>query len=563
VFQFRQMLTIAFLAAMSLDCTVLHGQISFSYQTYSLKNAPQFVVSGDLNNDGKPDLVVSSQNGNILSVLLNNGNGTFAPELDVNAIPNSFTTIAVGDFNGDKMLNILAVDSGNVDNGTQPALYVLFGNGDGTLQAPVSASLGFMNAIIAFVGVGDFNGDGKTDVALYAYDGTNFGPIALLSSGDGTFTPGTLVPAPATLSLVAAVVTDANSDGKLDLLLSYIDANQKGTLQASLGNGDGTFQSPTQALPPQDFWMFALASGDFSHRNKTDLISTSYQEARCSLGTTCQPVGPAGALALLPGAANATFGGPASVVSGNYGVVSTGDFDGDGNLDIAAFGGAAKGVSPSSSTIMPGNGGGGFSGQAAISFIRPSSSISADLNGDGLKDLAVIDSNALQVALNTTPGFYLNASAAGTPISAGGSATYTVNIGQQNGFADTVSLTCSAPASQGVTCSVSPSSGTPGTASSLTISTTGASGALVQSRSRGNWLYAVLLPVGAFVFGSIGIPSGKKRRGLLFGLVFLVGCGGASNSTHVRGTPSGKYAVVVTGISGALQRSTTVTLAVN
>lgn len=250
MFQFRQMLTIAFLAATSLECAVLHAQVSFSYQAYALKNTPQFVVSGDLNGDGKPDLVVSSQNGNILSVLLNNGNGRFAPELDLNPIPNFFTALAVGDFNGDKKLDILALDTGNLNAGTAPGLYVLLGNGDGTLQAPVSTSLGSLNAIIAFIGVGDFNGDGKTDVALYAYDGTNFGPIALSSNGDGTFNTGNLVPAPATLSLVAAVVTDANADGELDLILSYIDdANQQGTILTSLGNGHGTFQPPTQALP--------------------------------------------------------------------------------------------------------------------------------------------------------------------------------------------------------------------------------------------------------------------------------------------------------------------------
>jgi len=563
VFQFRQMLTIAFLAATSLECAVLHAQVSFSYQTYALKNTPQFVVSGDLNGDGKPDLVVSSQNGNILSVLLNNGNGRFAPELDLNPIPNFFTALAVGDFNGDKKLDILALDTGNLNAGTAPGLYVLLGNGDGTLQAPVSTSLGSLNAIIAFIGVGDFNGDGKTDVALYAYDGTNFGPIALSSNGDGTFNTGNLVPAPATLSLVAAVVTDANADGELDLILSYIDdANQQGTILTSLGNGHGTFQPPTQALPPQDFWMFTLTTGDFRHRNHNDLVSTSYQEESCPFGV-CRPTGPAGTVAILPATANSTFGAPGVLMSGDYGQLATGDFDGDGNIDIAVFGRSIHGFTPPASVIMLGDGKSGFPGQVPTSFISPIAAISADLTGDGLSDLAVIDSNTLEVALNTTPGFSLSTSGAGTPIPPGGLATYTINIGQQNGFNGTVSLTCSAPASQGVTCSVSPSSATPGTASSLTVATTGVSGALVRSGLRGEWLYAVWFPVGALVFGSIGVRSGKKRRGLLFCLVFLVGCGGASNSTNVRGTPSGNYTIVVTGSSGALQRSTTVTLKVN
>jgi hypothetical protein len=151
----------ALFAVLSLPCAVLHGQVTFSSHTYTLNNIPQFVVSGDLHGDGKPDLVLSSQNADTLSVLLNKGNGTFSPETDYNAIPNYFVAIAVGDFNGDRKLDVLAVDGGDVNSGTTAALYVLLGNGDGTLQAPVSTNLAFVVQLLAFVGVGDFDRDGK------------------------------------------------------------------------------------------------------------------------------------------------------------------------------------------------------------------------------------------------------------------------------------------------------------------------------------------------------------------------------------------------------------------
>src|SRR5256885_15857290 len=85
-----------------------------------------------------------------------------------------------------------------------------------------------------------------------------------------------------------------------------------------------------------------------------------------------------------------------------------------------------------------------------------------DLDGDGFADLVQVASSSLQIALNTTATFSLSASAPGSPIQAGGMASYTVTVSQQHGFSNAVALSCSAPVSAGIDIFLLPSSLTPG-----------------------------------------------------------------------------------------------------
>ena len=118
---------------------------------------------GDLNGDGKLDLVVANGTSNNVSVLLGNGLGSFAAatNLAFQGFPNS---VRLGDLNGDSKLDL--VISSNVSN----TVSVLLGNGDGTFSLPTEFAVGTHPVSVV---LGDFNGDSKNDIA-----------VANFSSGD-------------------------------------------------------------------------------------------------------------------------------------------------------------------------------------------------------------------------------------------------------------------------------------------------------------------------------------------------------------------------------------------
>ncbi len=88
---------------------------------------PTSVAIGDVNGDGKPDLVVANSGSNTVSVLLGNGNGTFQPQQTFAAGPAQLA-VAVGDVNGDGSPDLVVTNAGN------NTVSVLLGNGNGTFQ---------------------------------------------------------------------------------------------------------------------------------------------------------------------------------------------------------------------------------------------------------------------------------------------------------------------------------------------------------------------------------------------------------------------------------------------
>ncbi|PYM04682.1 MAG: hypothetical protein DMD82_13655 [Candidatus Rokuibacteriota bacterium] len=133
---------------------------------------PHSIAIGDLNGDGKPDLVAADDFISAVSVLLGNGDGTFGPNryYETGHQPRS---ASIGDVNGDGKLDIVTASQG------AEAVSVLLGNGDGSLGPKSDYGTGDSPHCVA---IGDLNGDGKPDLAVASY---NSSAVSVLS-GTGT-----------------------------------------------------------------------------------------------------------------------------------------------------------------------------------------------------------------------------------------------------------------------------------------------------------------------------------------------------------------------------------------
>ena len=220
----------------------------------------------DFNQDGYPDILLGDQYTGQMSVLLGNGDGTFKVAPGSPFYTSQGTEPAVAeDFNGDGIPD-LAVGGGYY-------LIVLLGNGDGSFtEVPTSESIanaGLMGSLVA----GDFNGDGIPDLA--STDEFTGSVTVYLGNGDGTFKAGTTVlnETSGGGSLVVLATGDFNSDGKLDLAVPVYsnDALNEG-VAILLGNGDGTFhQANGSPITVGNFANRALV-GDFNGDGIPDVL---------------------------------------------------------------------------------------------------------------------------------------------------------------------------------------------------------------------------------------------------------------------------------------------------
>ena len=216
---------------------------------------PESVAVGDFNGDGKPDLAVANSSDNNVTILLGDGKGGFSqPAASPVGVGNGPDSVAVGDFNGDGKLD-LAVANLFSDNVT-----ILLGDGKGGFSKPAGSPVGAGFEPFS-VAVGDFNGDGKPDLAVTSTVG---GVTILLGDGKGGFPTGATVGAGN--SPVSVAVGDFNGDGKLDLAVAN---DISGNVTILLGDGKGGF--PTGATVGAGNSPVSMAVGDFNGDGKPDL----------------------------------------------------------------------------------------------------------------------------------------------------------------------------------------------------------------------------------------------------------------------------------------------------
>jgi hypothetical protein len=329
-------------------------------------NVPGAVATGDLNGDGKADMVMVSTAANVVSIMLGNGDGTFGPRVDIPTAPNPFA-VALGDFNGDGILDLATANNGPL------GVSVLLGRADGSYQPHADYAAGANPVAIA---AGDFNLDGKIDLVTANIGG---GTISvLLGNGDGTFKPA--VAYAAGVNPAAVILGDFNGDSRLDLAVVNEKPTGSSAVSIMLGLGDGTFPARVEYATGINSWSGAAA--DLNADGKLDLIVVN---ANASQRPNADNV------SVLLGNGDGTFRGRVDYATGtNPFSVAAADFDRDGKLDLAI---ANKGGSTVS--LLIGNGDGTF--QAKTDFPGgqgPRSLASSDFDGDGRADIAVASGSA-------------------------------------------------------------------------------------------------------------------------------------------------------------------------
>ena len=479
------------------------------------------VLAADFNGDGILDLAVGvtyDDGGNQVSILLGNSDGTFQSPTGYQV--DDASSIVAGRFKNGGSIDLVAGDT------------LLVGNGDGTFQAPTSVLVGI--AGFRPFAVGDFSQTGVLDIA--GLIGTNVQILA--NNGSGTFSAGQNFSSGVTVA-GGMLTADFNGDGILDLAVLDTYAGDP-AVRVFLGSAEG-FSGGNAIVTTTPQGGVAFTAADFNGDNKQD-IAFVYN-----------PPAGGGAVLILTGNGTGSFasGTPQALANPVTGAIVAGDFNEDGKLDLAT-----------GTYILQGNGDGTF--QTPASFGGTAEVLATgDFNGDGRPDLVAQANPNVAVLIQQVQTFSLTTTCKSLTVVPGQTAIFTVDLDPVNGFAQSVSLSCSgAPAL--ATCTVSPNpialNGSTTVQAKVTATTTKASSFLQfpVGHSNGNRMAGLVGLAGIAGLAALVVLPGKrgvKRPRRICGLMFLLcmlailvtlpSCAGGGGDPP--GTAAGTYPLTVTG----------------
>jgi len=231
---------------------------------FATGGTPWGVAVADFNADGKPDLAVANLGSNSVTVLLGDGAGGFLSPGRTLAVGSQPLGVATGDFNGDGLPDLAVTNSG--DN----SVSVLLGDGAGGFTQ-AAGQLPSTALYPAFLVVADFNGDGNQDLAIANSGATSV--TVVLGDGHGGFIPAPESPFAVGISPFSLAVGDFNGDGKPDLAVA--NSLSSNSVTVLLGDGNGGFTQSPQSPFAVGASPYVVVVGDFNGDGRLDLAAAN------------------------------------------------------------------------------------------------------------------------------------------------------------------------------------------------------------------------------------------------------------------------------------------------